>query len=164
MSTMQGLSVAFIRFMQLCALVALLTGMGVIAFQSKYCVLDADIGWHLKVGDWIIDHLAVPHTGILSRTAANRPWVAYSWGYELMLSRAYATRIGRTASRRLFQPRPSPTIRLSAGQPAQPLSQGQMTYHLRRFRLHGIIERIPQTHRYRITHPGLRTLWLCTPV
>jgi len=39
-----------------------------------------------------------------------------------------------------------------------------MTYHLRRFRLHGIIERIPQTHRYRITHPGLRTLWLCTPV
>src|SRR5208337_3252026 len=112
---MQGLLVLLrIRFLQLCALVALLTGVGVIAFQSKYCVLDADIGWHLKVGDWIIDHLAVPHTGILSRTAANRPWVAYSWGYELMLSRAYATRIGRTASRRLFQPRPSPTIRLSA--------------------------------------------------
>ena len=35
-------------------------------------------------------HLAVPHTGILSRTAANRPWVAYSWGYEVLLSRAYA--------------------------------------------------------------------------
>jgi hypothetical protein len=37
-----------------------------------------------------------------------------------------------------------------------------MTYHLRRLRLHGIIERIPQTHRYCITHLGLRTAWFCT--
>jgi hypothetical protein len=48
------------------------------------------------------------------------------------------------------------------GQPPQSLSQGQMTYHLRRLRLHGIIERIPKTHRYRITSPGLRILWFCT--
>src|SRR5215469_8292187 len=48
------------------------------------------------------------------------------------------------------------------GQPTQNLSQGQMSYQLRRLRLHGIIERIPQTHRYRITNPGLRTLWFCT--
>ena len=79
-----------IRALQLCALVALLSGVGVVAFQLRYCVLDYDIWWHLKVGDWIIEHLAIPHTGILSRTAANRPWVAYSWGYEILLSRAYA--------------------------------------------------------------------------
>ena len=79
-----------LRWMQLCALVALLTGVGVIAFQLKFSVLDVDTWWHLKVGDWIVEHLAVPHTGILSRTAANRPWVAYSWGYEVLLSRAYA--------------------------------------------------------------------------
>ena len=48
------------------------------------------------------------------------------------------------------------------GQPPQSLSQGQMTYHLRRLRLHGIIERIPKTHRYRITNPGLPILWFCT--
>ncbi|MGA2962364.1 MAG: hypothetical protein ABSD96_11880 [Candidatus Korobacteraceae bacterium] len=79
-----------VRLLQLCALTVLLTGVGVIAFQLKYCVLDFDIWWHLKVGDWIIEHLAVPHTGILSRTVANRPWVAYSWGYEVLLSRVYA--------------------------------------------------------------------------
>jgi hypothetical protein len=79
-----------LRWLQRCALVALLTGVGVIALQLKLCVLDFDIWWHLKVGDWIIEHLAVPHTGILSRTAANRPWIAYSWGYEVLLSRAYA--------------------------------------------------------------------------
>jgi len=78
-----------IRVLQLSGLVVLLTGVGALAFEVKYCVLDADIGWHLKVGDWIIAHGALPHTGILSRTAANRPWVAYSWGYEVLLSRAY---------------------------------------------------------------------------
>ena len=29
-----------------------------------------------------------------------------------------------------------------------------MTYDLRRLRLHGLIERIPGTHRYRPTSPG----------
>ena len=37
------------------------------------------------------------------------------------------------------------------------LGRGQITYQLRRLRLHGIIERIPQSHRYRITDFGLRT-------
>jgi hypothetical protein len=48
------------------------------------------------------------------------------------------------------------------GKPPDTITQGQMTYHLRRLRLHGIIERIPQTHRYRITNFGLRTAWFCT--
>jgi len=33
---------------------------------------------------------------------------------------------------------------------------GRMTYDLRRLRLHGIIERIPHTHRYQLTTAGLR--------
>lgn len=33
---------------------------------------------------------------------------------------------------------------------------GQMTYHLRRLRLHGLIERLPHTHRYRVTDFGWR--------
>ena len=32
---------------------------------------------------------------------------------------------------------------------------GQMTYDLRRLRLHGLIARIPHTHRYRVTDSGL---------
>jgi hypothetical protein len=31
-----------------------------------------------------------------------------------------------------------------------------MTYDLRRLRLHGFIERIPKSHRYRVTDFGLR--------
>ncbi|HEX2332119.1 MAG TPA: hypothetical protein VHI32_02980 [Burkholderiales bacterium] len=41
-------------------------------------------------------------------------------------------------------------------QPEQ-LKPGRMTYDLRRLRLHGLIERIPKSHRYRVTDFGLRT-------
>jgi hypothetical protein len=37
------------------------------------------------------------------------------------------------------------------------LTPGRITYDLRRLRLHGLIERIPKTRRYRITAKGLRT-------
>jgi len=43
------------------------------------------------------------------------------------------------------------------GLPADALTAGRMTYDLRRLRLHGLIERIPGTHRYRVTALGLRT-------
>jgi hypothetical protein len=36
------------------------------------------------------------------------------------------------------------------------ITRGRMTYDLRRLRLHGIIERIDRTHRYRTTRDGLR--------
>jgi hypothetical protein len=36
------------------------------------------------------------------------------------------------------------------------MTQGRMTYDLRRLRLHGLIERIDGTHRYRVTDMGLR--------
>ena len=32
-----------------------------------------------------------------------------------------------------------------------------MTYDLRRLRLHGLIERVPDSHRYRITEAGAKT-------
>jgi len=78
------------RPLQMLVLAALLTAVAARALRLKFSVLDLDIWWHLKVGDWIVEHHAVPHTGILSRTAADRPWAAYSWSYEVLLSRAYA--------------------------------------------------------------------------
>jgi len=63
-----------LRWLQLLTLAGLLVAVGVIAFNLKFSVLDLDIWWHLKVGDWIVQHLAVPHNGIFSWTAADRPW------------------------------------------------------------------------------------------
>jgi DNA-binding PadR family transcriptional regulator len=38
------------------------------------------------------------------------------------------------------------------------IKQGRMSYELRRLRLHGLIERIEKTHRYRLTPKGLCTV------
>lgn len=48
------------------------------------------------------------------------------------------------------------------GKAPQSITPGQMTYHLRRLRLHGLIERVPQSHRYRVTHQGWRKILFCT--
>ncbi len=79
-----------LRWLQLIVLTSLLTTVGVIALNLKFSVLDLDIWWHLKVGDWIVQHAALPHAGQFSWIAGDRPWVAYSWGYEVLMSRAYA--------------------------------------------------------------------------
>jgi hypothetical protein len=50
------------------------------------------------------------------------------------------------------------------GRAPEALTPGQMTYHLRRLRLHGLIERIPQTHRYRVTDSGWRAALFSTRV
>ena len=42
------------------------------------------------------------------------------------------------------------------GLPAEAIPPGRLTYQLRRLRLHGLIARLPGTHRYRVTEPGLR--------
>jgi hypothetical protein len=42
------------------------------------------------------------------------------------------------------------------GKAPEDMTPGQMTYHLRRLRLHGLIERIKTTHQYRVTRHGWR--------
>lgn len=79
-----------LRPLQLASAVAVLLGIVYFYCDEKISVLDPDCWWHLKVGDWIVQHGAVPHTGVLTYTAADRPWAAYSWLYEVVLSRVNA--------------------------------------------------------------------------
>jgi hypothetical protein len=44
------------------------------------------------------------------------------------------------------------------------MTSGQITYDLRRLRLHGLIERIPGTFRYQVTGTGMRTAQFLTRV
>lgn len=54
------------------------------------------------------------------------------------------------------------TLAQLLGLPEEDVTQGRMSYHLRRLRLHGLIKRTPKTHRYRLTDYGLRTTIFCT--
>lgn len=51
-------------------------------FRGK--LADPDLWWHLKAGEWIVQHRAVPWEDPFSYTAAGRPWIAYSWLCEVL--------------------------------------------------------------------------------
>jgi len=57
-----------------------------------------------------------------------------------------------------------PRLAARLGLKADQLSAGRVTYDLRRLRLHGLIERLPRTHRYRLTERGIpiATFWTRT--
>jgi hypothetical protein len=42
------------------------------------------------------------------------------------------------------------------GIPAETMTPGQLSYDLRRLRHHGLVQRLPGTHRYNVTHHGMR--------
>ena len=61
-----------------------------------------------------------------------------------------------------FQPKSSRAFTSLPGRTVHGLSRGEMAYQLRRLRLHETIERVPQSHGYRIIDFGLRTALFCT--
>jgi hypothetical protein len=50
------------------------------------------------------------------------------------------------------------------GQHPDQISPGQVSYDLRRLRAHGVITRVPHTHRYRLTDTGLHHAMLITHI
>ena len=46
-------------------------------------IVDPDIWWHLRTGEWILEHRTVPATDPFSAFGADRPWTAYSWLFGL---------------------------------------------------------------------------------
>ena len=53
------------------------------------CVVDADIWWHLRTGEWMLAHHAVPRVDLYSAGLAGRPWLAYSWLFELVVVKLF---------------------------------------------------------------------------
>jgi hypothetical protein len=50
---------------------------------------DPDYWWHLRTGQWILAHGAVPTTDPFSSWGAGKPWAAYSWLFELVIYDLY---------------------------------------------------------------------------
>lgn len=45
---------------------------------------DADVGWHIRTGEWIIDHHAVPHRDLYSFSKPEAAWYAWEWGSDVI--------------------------------------------------------------------------------
>jgi hypothetical protein len=40
---------------------------------------DADVGWHIRTGEYILDHHQVPHHDLYSFSKPGAPWYAWEW-------------------------------------------------------------------------------------
>src|SRR5690349_6396278 len=43
---------------------------------------DGDTGWHIRIGDWILAHRAVPRTDMFSFTMPGQPFFAWEWLWD----------------------------------------------------------------------------------
>src|SRR5690242_5861795 len=44
---------------------------------------DGDTGWHIRAGDWILDHHRAPTFDFFSFTKPGQPWYAWEWLWEV---------------------------------------------------------------------------------
>ena len=58
--------------------------LGILGMAARN-VVDPDIWWHLKTGEWITQHRAVPYLDPFSYTRASQPWIAHEWLFELFV-------------------------------------------------------------------------------
>lgn len=46
-------------------------------------IIDPDIWWHLQAGKWMVEHGTLPATDPFSAYGEGKPWVPYSWLFEV---------------------------------------------------------------------------------
>jgi hypothetical protein len=51
---------------------------------------DPDTLWQITIGQWILDHRAVPETDIYSFTMQGQPWISTQWLAQVMYAKAFA--------------------------------------------------------------------------
>ena len=74
-------------------LLALWVGVGVYALfllAGNRLLIDPDTLWQITVGQWIIDHRAVPETDVFSFTMRGQPWISTQWLAQVFLAKSYS--------------------------------------------------------------------------
>ncbi|OLE18603.1 MAG: hypothetical protein AUG50_05830 [Betaproteobacteria bacterium 13_1_20CM_3_63_8] len=75
-------------------LVPLCAGAGVYLFfllAGDGLLGDSDSFWHIKIGQWIIDHRAVPYSDFYSLTKFGESWVSTSWLSQVLYAAPYSS-------------------------------------------------------------------------
>jgi hypothetical protein len=55
----------------------------------KSLLTDADTYWHVRVGQWILEHRAIPVSDPFSHTMSGAAWTAHEWLSEVLLAIVY---------------------------------------------------------------------------
>jgi hypothetical protein len=74
-------------------LVPLWVGVGIYALfvlTGNRLLIDPDTMWQITVGQWIIDHRAVPEVDVYSFTMRGQPWISTQWLAQVLYAKTYA--------------------------------------------------------------------------
>jgi hypothetical protein len=52
-------------------------------------LIDPDTMWQITIGQWILDHHAVPETDVYSFTMYGRPWISTQWLAQVLYAKAF---------------------------------------------------------------------------
>jgi len=77
-----------LRYAQILLLVLLFSSPALMSLRGS-CANDGDIWWHMRTGEWILQHHSVPRVDAFSGPAAGQSWVAYSWLFELIVAKLF---------------------------------------------------------------------------
>lgn len=75
------------------ALAPLCVGAGAYLFflyVGDTLLQDSDSFWQIKIGQWILDHHALPYTDFYSFTRPGEPWISTSWLSQVLFALSYA--------------------------------------------------------------------------
>lgn len=70
-------------------IIFIISTLGVLSFSTFQTLGDPDTFLHLKIGQWIISHQAVPMVDYFSHSLPGESWVAHEWLSELILLMVY---------------------------------------------------------------------------
>jgi hypothetical protein len=76
------------------ALVPLFAGVGAYLFflsAGEILLRDSDSYWQIRIGQWILDHGAMPYTDVHSFTRLGEPWISSSWLSQVLFALAYGS-------------------------------------------------------------------------
>ncbi len=59
-------------------------------FIGDALLQDSDSFWQIKIGQWIIDHRAVPYSDFYSFTHFGEPWISSSWLSQVLYAVSYS--------------------------------------------------------------------------
>ena len=58
-------------------------------FAAMRPVIDGDVWWHLRAGEWMVQHHALPRVDPFAAPGAAKPWAADSWLFDLLMHGLY---------------------------------------------------------------------------
>ena len=76
---------------QTCSLSRLMVWLFGVGEGWRGLVLDGDTGWHIRTGEYILQHASAPQSDIFSYSKAGAPWFAWEWLTDVQYALLHAS-------------------------------------------------------------------------